>query len=73
MIGTYGIVRWVIEDWIRGGDYRPMDVTYFSFITLLLAGGLLFAMGFLGEYLVSIRQAIGRTGLDREPEQERRG
>ncbi len=71
-IGVYGVTRWVIEDRLGGGDYRPMDVTYFSFITLLLAGGLLFAMGFLGEYLVSIRQAIKRISLDRPSGRERR-
>ena len=69
-IGTYGVVRWIIQDWIHKGNYQPMAVTYFSFITLLLAGGLLFAMGFLGEYLVSIRQGIrmlkGKGGERRE-------
>lgn len=65
-IGGYGVVRWVIEDWIAGGDYRPMDVTYFSFISTLLAGGLLFAMGFLGEYLVSIKQSIASARMAKD-------
>lgn len=69
-IGVYGLTRWLIEDWVRGGDYRPMAVTYFSFISLLLAGGLLFAIGFLGEYLVSIRQSIRSLGMDTTTKRE---
>ena len=70
-IGVYGLTRWLIQDWIQGGDYRPMAVTYFSFISSLLAGGLLFAIGFLGEYLVSIRQSIRslRRGASTKREQ----
>jgi len=66
-MGLYGVVRFIVT----AGAYKAYAVTYFSFITLLLAGGLLFAMGFLGEYLVSIKQCIAsaRTGKDKTREQ----
>ncbi len=71
-IAAYGVIRWIIEDRLGGGDYRPMKVTYFSFISLLLAGGLLFAMGFLGEYLASVREAVRRLERRLGEERERR-
>jgi len=59
LIGLYGVSRYVIEEFIiPGGEYKPRNVTYFAFIAFLFGGLGLFALGFLSELLVSIRDEL---------------
>jgi len=64
VIGLYGVTRFVISR----GQYKALSVTYFAFVSSLLGGLGLFALGFLGELLVSIRDELrdlARRGKDK--------
>lgn len=65
LIGGYGVTRYVIEEYlVPGGEYKPRNVTYFAFIASLFGGLALFALGFLGEILVTIREELKELARD---------
>lgn len=58
LIFIYGLLKYIITTFLLGGEYYASKVLYFTFISCLFGGMLLFALGFLAEFLVTIRDDI---------------